>query len=193
MLLPAEVAWYVTGRFYRKTDLSLADYGYFLYLAGIQGPLFNGPESETSAHFTFAAEPFVATGLQNGALNLALDPVGEFSVYLQRTPSGNFERPETFACGERIARFRRASVVVGTSLSLGTGSAAQAVFSNNVFSARLIESSPFEYAGVAYDLASILGAGVTQFGTAAATAVSPPAPGYELVIPFSGSAIALGR
>ena len=35
MLLPAEVAWYVTGRFYRKTDLSLADYGYVLEVGKI--------------------------------------------------------------------------------------------------------------------------------------------------------------
>jgi hypothetical protein len=30
-----EVVWYVTGRFYLGQGKSLADYGYFLHLAGI--------------------------------------------------------------------------------------------------------------------------------------------------------------
>ncbi len=35
--------------------------------------------------------------------------------------------------------------------------------------------------------------GVTQFGTAAATPIVSPPAGYDLVLPFTGSAIALGR
>jgi hypothetical protein len=192
ILLPAELAWYVTGRFYRKSDQSLADYGYFFHLAGIAAPLFSGPKSETTAHFTFAATPFVATPLVNGALNLALDPVGEFSVYLQRTPCGNFDAPESFAAGERIATFRRSTAVLGTTVTAGAGQQAQSLLSSNVFSAKLIDSLPFEFAGAIYDLRQLLGQGVTQFGTAAATPIAPPPTPYELVIPFTGSAIALG-
>ncbi len=95
-LLSAELAWYVTGRFYATSDGAVADYGYFLHLAGIAAELFNGPKSETTAHFTFAAQPFTPKGVTNGALNLGLDPVGEFSVYLQRTPAGNFDDPHSF-------------------------------------------------------------------------------------------------
>lgn len=192
ILLPAELAWYVTGRFYRTADQALADYGYFFYLAGIAAPLFNGAQGEATAHFTFAAIPFSATGVVNGALSLALDPVGEFSVYLQRTPAGDFNRPESFACGERIATFRRSSVVLGTTVNEGGGQQAQALLSSNVFTARLIDSVPFEFAGARYDLRQMLGQGVTQFGTAAATPITPAPAVYDLVIPFSGSAIALG-
>jgi hypothetical protein len=193
-LLPAELAWYVTGRFYRAADGSLADYGYFLHLAGIEAEagLFTGPPGETTAHFTFAANPFHARDIVNGSLNLALDATGDFSLYLQRTPAGNFADPASFARGERIATFRRTSVVVGTTVDAATASPAQPLLASNVFSARLVRSEPFEFAGKHYDLAQILGHGVTQFGTAAPTPIVPPPSGYNLVIPFSGSAIALG-
>ncbi|KRE89419.1 hypothetical protein ASG87_03510 [Frateuria sp. Soil773] len=190
-LLSAELAWYVTGRFYRANDGSLADYGYFLHLAGIEADLFDGRRhSAATAHFTFAARPFVAHTHANGALCLAFDADGDFSVYLQRAPAGNFDDPASFAAGERIATFRRVGVVVGTTVEAGT--AEQPLVSSNVFSARLVDSVPFEFAGRRYDLARILGRGVTQFGTAATTPVVPAPPGYQLVVPFAGSAVALG-
>ncbi|WP_148041007.1 hypothetical protein [Montanilutibacter psychrotolerans] len=192
-LLPAELAWYVTGRFYRATDQSLADFGYFLHLAGIEANLFDGAPGETTAHFTFAATPFQAGGVSNGALDLALDPVGGFSVYLQREPAGNFADPSSFARGECIARFRRTSVVVGTTVNTGNTASAAPLIASNVFSARLLESTPFEFGGRRHDLAVSLGEGVTQFGTAAATPVTPVPDGYVAVVPFSGSAIALGH
>ncbi len=192
-LQPAELAWYVTGRFYRNAQSSaVADYGYFIYLAGIAAPMFSGTPGETTAHFTFAAAPFVATPVVNGALSLALDPVGRFSLYLQRTPAGNFDNPDSFAYGECIATFQRISVVLGTTVTTGAGQLAQSLFSSNVFTAKLIDSVPFALAGATYDLRQILGQGVTQFGTAAATAVTPAPSPYDLVIPFTGSAIGVG-
>lgn len=196
-LQPAALAWYATGRFYRTDDGHLADYGYFLHLPGLDGALhggelFDGQPGETTAHFTFAATPFKAGGLDNGALSLALDPVGEFCLYLQRKPAGDFDAPASFAEGERIATFRRTSLVVGTTVETGTGASAQLLFGNNVFTAHLIDSRAFEFGGRRHDLAHSLGQGVTQFGTAATTAIVPPPKGYNLVVPFTGSAIALG-
>lgn len=186
-LLSAELAWYVTGRFY-ATSTTVADYGYFLHLAGIDAELFNGAKSETTAHFTFAAQPFaLKKGVTNGALSLGLDPVGEFSIYLQRTPGGNFDDPASFAQGERIATLRRVSVVVGTTVDAGT----TPILASNVFSARFVDATPFEFQGRRYDLRELLGAGVTQFGTAAETPIAPPSPTYAAVLPFSGSALAL--
>jgi hypothetical protein len=199
-LLPAELAWYATGRFYQADDSTLADYGYFLHLPFPDVPLFDGERGETRAHFTFAARPFEATYLQNGTLSLGIDPIGEFSLYLQRTPAGTFDDPSSFALGECIATFRRTSLVVGTTvgLSIGTtvGLSASTVtvplMGSNVFSARLIASTPFEFGGGRHDLASHLSSGITQFGTASATPVVPPPKGYKLVQPFTGSAVALG-
>lgn len=191
-LLPAELAWYATGRFYRTHDGALADYGYFLHLPLADAPLFDGKRSESAAHFTFAARPFKAQGVDNGTLSLSLDPVGEFSLYLQRRPAGTFDDPASFAQGECIATFRRTSLVVGTTVAATVGASATSLIGTNVFSARLVSSTSFEFEGRRHDLAHALGVGVTQFGTAAATPITPPPSGYDLVLPFTGSAIALG-
>jgi hypothetical protein len=191
-LLPAELAWYATGRFYRAADDSLADYGYFLHLPLSDAPLFAGARGEAGAHFTFAAKPFKAQAVANGALSLTIDPVGEFSVYLQRHPYGTFDDPLSFAQGECIATFRRTSLVVGTTVANGSTASSQPLVGTNVFSARLVASTPFEFAGQRHDLAQSLGRGVTQFGTAATALIEPPPLGYKQVLPFTGSAIALG-
>lgn len=188
LLHPAELAWYVTGRFYGKPDGSLADYGYFLHLAGVGAALFDGAPGEATAHFTFAAEPFRACKVDNGSLSLALDAVGEFSVYLQRAPRGDFAWPASFALGERIATFRRTSIALGTTVQ-ADGSPLMA---SNVFTAHLVDSVPFDFAGGRHDLARIIGRGVTQFGTAVDTPVITPTQPHDIVLPFSGSALALG-
>lgn len=190
-LLPAELAWYVTGRFYAAPDGAMADYGYFLHLGPI-APLFTGTPGEASAHFTFAAQPFTATPVSNGALQLGMDAVGDFSVYLQREPAGDFDHPESFARGERIATFRRSCVVLGTTVHTAAAAHAPGLIALNAFTARLVESVPFTWAGRDHDLAQILGRGVTQFGTAATAAVPTATRPHDVVLPFSGSAIALG-
>lgn len=190
-LLPAQVAWYVTGRFYVSADGSMADYGYFLHLAGVSGSMFDGKPGETTAHFTFAAQPFSATTVPNGALKLGLDPVGSFAVFFQEQPAGNFDDPQTFAQGKRIATFRRTTMVVGTTVDVSASHGAASVLADNVFSAELIDSSRFRFNGREYDLAAILGFGVTQFGTAAGAFITPAPKGYSAAVPFTGSAIAL--
>lgn len=195
-LLPAELAWYATGRFYEAEDGSLADYGYFLHLPFADAPLFDGAPGEATAHFTFAAEPFKARTIVNGALTLGRDPVGEFSLYLQRRPAGDFDAPASFEQGERIATFRRVGRAIGTTVAAAVvvngATVATPLIGTNVFTAHLIASAAFEFGGRRHDLAKCLGRGVTQFGTAAAAPVAPPPAGYRRVLPFTGSAIALG-
>lgn len=183
-LLPGELAWYATGRFYAADDGTLADYGYFLHLPFADVPLFDGERSETTAYFTFAARPFTSKTVQNGSLQLGIDRVGEFSLYLQRRPEGTFDDPHSFACGECIATFRRTSLAIGTTIG---------PVITNLFSARLIASTLFEFAGSRHDLAESIGRGVTQSGIASTTPVVPAPKGYTLVLPFTGSAVALGK
>jgi hypothetical protein len=191
LLLPGELAWYVTGRFYARSDGSVADYGYFIHIAGIEADLFGGKPSDKTAHFTFAAEPFTARKIDNGGLSLGLDPVGDFSVYLQDEPAGDFDDPLSFARGQRIATFRRVSVVVGTTVQTEGAAGKEPLVASNVFSARLLISNPFEFAGRRYDLRHQIGKGVTQFGTAAGTPLPHAPKDYASVVAFSGSAIAL--
>lgn len=189
LLLPAELAWYASGRFYETGEGELADYGYFLHLPFPDVPLFDGQPGEAAAHFTFAATPFKAKTVGNGALKLGRDPVGEFSLYLQRLPAATFDDPASFAQGERIATFRRTTLVVGTTVENSGG---QALIGSNVFSARLVSSTVFEFGGGRHDLAAHVGRGITQFGTSAEVPISPVPKGYTMVLPFTGSAVALG-
>jgi hypothetical protein len=190
-ILPGEVAWYVTGRFYAaEKDGSLLDAGYFLHLQGIDDDaLFAGEPGEGTAHLTFLADPFTAKDVSNGGLTLGLDAVGEFAVYLDRRPGATFDDPASFGRGEEVARFRRVSVVTGA--MVGVGTEARPIFSLNVFSARLVASRPFELGGRTHDLRRLMPNGITQWGTAAATPAAELR-GYRSVIPFVGSAVAIG-
>jgi hypothetical protein len=188
----ASVAWYVTGRFYAATDQTIQDLGYFLHLQGIAGDLFEGPPppSESTAFFTFRSAPFTAKPVTNGDLSLGLDATGEFTLYLKRRPGASFDHPDSFSDGDPIARFRRVSVVMGTTFTAPTtGSGLLAL---NVFTASLIWSQEFEFRGARYDLRHLLPHGITQWGTASATPLSPTPQGFEKVQAFVGSAIALG-
>lgn len=188
-VLPGEVAWYVTGRFYAAEDGTLRDAGYFLNVQGIEAELFGGDPGEGTARLTFLADPFTATSLSNGGLALGLDAVGEFAVYLRREGGATFSDPASFGAGEEVARFRRVAVVTGA--TVGAGREDRPLFSLNVFSARLVSSREFELGGRRYDLRRLMPNGITQWGTTSATAAAE-LPGYTSVIPFVGSAIAIG-
>ena len=82
---------------------------------------------------------------------------------------------------------------VSTTIGPSTGTATVPLLGTNVFSERLTASTPFEFGSGRHDLALHLGHGITQFGTASSTPVVPPPKGYKLVLPFTGSAVALGR
>ncbi len=188
-ILPGEVAWYVTGRFYRADDGTLRDAGYFLHLQGIDAELFSGDAGEGTAYLTFLADPFTATPLSSGDLALGMDAVGDFAVYLNRQPQATFDAPASFGAGEEVARFRRVSVVTGA--TVGAGKMDRPLFGLNVFSARLVSSRPFELGGRRYDLRRLMPNGITQWGTSAATPAAE-LPGFTSVLPFVGSAIAIG-
>lgn len=189
-VLPGELAWYVTGRFYVGSDGAIRDAGYFLHLQGLTGDLFHGAPGEGTARFTFLSAPFRASHLTNGDLTLAVDTVGEFSLYLNRQPAATFDNPQSFATGEEIATFRRTSIVVGS--TVGGGEGGTGLVSLNVFSARLTRSREFEFERRLYDLGRFLPHGVTQWGTASTQPISPSPVGFSTVVPFVGSAVAIG-
>jgi hypothetical protein len=187
----ASVAWYVTGRFYAATDKTIQDLGYFLHLQGITGHLFEGERSEKTACFTFRSAPFTARPVTNGDLSLGLDVTGDFTLYLKRRPGASFDDPHSFSDGDPIATFRRVSVVLGTTLSAPNNGGS--LLALNVFTASLIWSQEFEFRGARYDLRHLLPHGITQWGTASETALTPIPRGFEKVQAFVGSAIAVGK
>jgi hypothetical protein len=189
-ILPGRVAWYVTGRFYEDQNNLLQDVGYFLYLGGVSGSLFSGQMGEGTARLTFRSEPFAARSVTNGDISIGLDAIGTFSLYLN--PGGaTFDSPESFSQGQRIAVFRRTSVVMGETLSSPVPGGL--AIGMNVFSAELVESTPFELPdghGPA-DLRDLLPNGITQWGLASENPL-PTFGTYQRIVAFTGSAIAVG-
>lgn len=179
----AGVVWYAVGRFYEANDDSIEDLGYFAHLGGVEGPLFSGPPGEATAFFTFRADRFRArTTLQNGDLLISLDTTGGFTLYFNPHPCGDFSKPETFSRGQPIARFER----VYTTAETTVGSLVV-----NLFTAALRSSEDFTFRGKTWNLRHFFPEGITQLGTASAREL-PPLPGYKKILPFLGSAMALG-
>jgi hypothetical protein len=189
-ITPGRVAWYVTGRFYLDTQGRLQDLGYFLHLEGVRASIFKAaPLGEANARLTFRSAPFVSQPVTNGNVAIGLDARGAFSVYLSPAGGGDFQDPDSFSRGTRVARFERTSVVMGQTLSspLPGGLA----IASNVFSAALVESVPFELDGERHDFRDLLPHGITQWGTMDSDplAVFPP---FTRIAAFTGSAIAAG-
>jgi hypothetical protein len=182
-IAPGEVFWYAVGCFYEWADGSLQDLGYFVHLGGLPGPLFRGAPGPSGAFFTFAADPFRSIPLppndRADTFSASIDPPRRFSLYMNTEPAGDFEHPESFARGFLIATFERATPVVG---------AAAADQSANLFTARLVASTPFDFAGQRFDLQAMLGRGITQMGAAGAP-FTPGAPGARSARSFVGTAV----
>ncbi|HYC58317.1 MAG TPA: hypothetical protein VEK79_02010 [Thermoanaerobaculia bacterium] len=178
----AEVVWYVTGRFYSNSASMVLDVGYFLHVEGLAESLFADLASESTALLTFASAPFLASTISNGGLDIGVDVKGSFAIYLRETPGASFDDPNTFAAGQCVATFERTSIVAV---------AKQPLTSSNVFTARLVDSQPFDFRGARYDFRDLVGNSITQWGIAAAEPLTPPA-GYTSVAPFVGSAIRAG-
>jgi hypothetical protein len=125
--------------------------GYFTFIQGIAGSLFSGTPSEASAFFTFLTEQFSTGVVNNGSVTALLHPPGRFAIYLNNTPSGNWNDFTTFAQGQSIA-----TVEFGTTQDINTGSA-----QIGYTSARIIGSTDFDFQGQRYNLRALFPHGFT--------------------------------
>jgi hypothetical protein len=182
-IVSGEVFWYAVGCLYEWADGSLQDFGYFVHLGDLPEPLFRGALGPSGALLTFASERFRSIALppndRADTFTASIDPPRRFSLHVNTEPAGDFAHPESFARGLVIATFERMAPVVG---------AATAVASSNLFSARLVTSTPFDFAGKRFDLKTMLGLGITQMGAAGAPFL-PGAPGARSARSFVGTAV----
>jgi hypothetical protein len=78
-----------------------SQYGYLTYINGISGieSIFNpGPQNETTALFTFFNDTIAERVIDNGPIRI-INRVGTTTIYLDTTPDGNFNNPDTFRDG----------------------------------------------------------------------------------------------
>jgi hypothetical protein len=125
--------------------------GYFTFIEGIPDPFFAGSPSEATAFFTFRTAPFTTQMIQNGVVTALLHPPGRLTVYLNAVPNGNWNTFATFSQGTPIAILQ-----FGTTQDIRTDSV-----QIGYTSARLVESSDFEFHGRRFNFSDLFPHGVT--------------------------------
>jgi hypothetical protein len=156
--------------------------GYFTDIAGITASLFNGTPGEDTAYFTFRSDVFQLSPLPaDGDLQPDLFSAGNYAIYFNRHPIGDWTNPGTFSSGQPIAAFTRPESFV----SLLPQSF------HSVIREQLVSTEPFRFDGHNYDLRAIAPGGLTLMDVGSTTALSGIS-GFSLVLPYAGSAIAVG-
>jgi hypothetical protein len=153
--------------------------GYFTFLEGIPGPFFSGAPSEATAFFTFRTEPFSTGIISNGNVVALLHPPGQFTVYFNKLPNGNWNDFNTFSRGQPIATFG-----FGTTQDVRSGSV-----QIGYTSAQLIAADDFEFQGARLNFKDLFPHGVTI------NFIVNPAPlntSLPLIVSLGFSAIAIG-
>jgi hypothetical protein len=126
--------------------------GYLVEIDPIDGSLFNGSPSESTAYFTFSTDLAQLTPLP-GNNDVALDLVsaGTFSVYYNAAAGADWSDPASFSRGKRIATFHRKESIFP---QLGP-------VSLHSLSETLMWSSSFQFGGQAYNFNRIAPNGIT--------------------------------
>jgi len=155
--------------------------GYFTDIAGIAASLFSGKPGEETAHFTFRSDVFQLSPLPaNGDLQPDLFSAGSYAIYFNRQPSGNWSDPDTFSSGQPIATFKRPESFV---------SLLPQTF-HSVIREELVSTQAFRFGGHNYDFSVIAPGGLTLMDVGSTQL--PRISGFSLVLPYAGSAIAVG-
>jgi hypothetical protein len=156
--------------------------GYLVGIDPIDGSLFNGSPSESTAYFTFSTDLAQLTPLPNNN-DVALDLVsaGTFSVYYNATPAADWSDPASFSSGKLIAIFhRKESLFVQL-----------APVSFHSLSETLAWSSNFEFGGQAYNFNRIAPNGIT-FAQFLSSTPQRRAGDYSVTFSGAGAVFAVG-
>jgi hypothetical protein len=174
--------WHHVGRLFVNSNGGFVWAGYLVHIDPIDGSLFDGSPSESTAYFTFSTDAAQLTPLPNNN-DVALDLVsaGTFNVYYNATPGANWSDPASFSKGKLIARFNRKESLVQLS---------PVAFHD--LSETLGWSSNFEFGGQTYNFNRIAPNGVT-FTQFLSTALKQDGPtDYPVTFSGAGTAFAVG-
>lgn len=136
--------------------------GYVAFIEGIDRPLFNGDPSEDTAYFSFrltkpTPTPIALPVEPDPALNVnLLEPGGQFTIFFNDDPSSrDWTNPDTFSQGVPVAVFEESAL-----LNTGANANVRGV-GLNVFSSKLIDSTPIDFYGQKLDFQRFVPNGVT--------------------------------
>ena len=154
---------------------------YLAFIDGISGSVFSGTPSEATAFFTLRTDVVSAQTITNGNIAVILQSAGTYDVYFNSSPHGDWNNPDSFSSGQRVATFTRTPPLL---VNVGT-------MANGFFSAKLTSSQEFAFNGKMVDFEDLVPHGITWLLTVGTTPLQPP-PGFLFALPFAGSALAIG-
>jgi hypothetical protein len=179
----AQVADHYVGRVLVAADFSSGQViGYYTFLEGITGPFFSGTPGEATAFFTLRSDVFSLQTIGNGPVAATLADAGDFTIYLNPTPAGNWSDPNSFSSGQPVATFKR-SVAMLTNAGPTT---------SVMFSAVLVSSVDFTFNGKTYNFKRLVPDGVTHIFTGSNVVLTGPAK-FPVAFAFAGSDLGIGN
>ena len=143
--------------------------GYIAFIEGVDSPIFSGEPSKNTAYFTVRVTtplpPPIPLPIEpDPALNaFVFLPGGQVTVFFDSSPGPrDWNSPDTFSEGVPIAVLDESAL-----LSTQAFGAFPGVFFN-VFSSRLIDSTPIDFNGQRVDFKTLVpnGVTITNFGNA---------------------------
>jgi hypothetical protein len=181
-----QVAYHFVARLLQSPSGTLVVVGYVNFLNGVSAPLFEGNPSEKTAFITFRSNVFSAAPLLNGnvvVLNWPATPPPVVTFYVNNSPSGDWNRPDSFSTGQPIGSF---SAHVGQIAIVGT--TAVITFSNDWISTRA-----FSLGGTMYDLGRLSPGGGTVLNYASPTPVPTAVSGFPTALTSAGTSFVIGK
>lgn len=146
---------YITGEFV----------GYVAFIEGVDSPLFDGPPSKDTAHFTLRIthpvppQTMLPVETDPALSTFMLMPGGQFTVFFNADPGPrDWNVPDTFSEGVPVAVFEE-SALLSTGAS-GTFGVFPGVFFNT-FSSKLLDSAPIDFHDQRVDFRKLVPNGVT--------------------------------
>ena len=179
------VVCYLIGRLYLDPNTGNAEVaGYFTGINGIgeSDSLFNGAPSESTAFFTFHTTITISSLPNNGDITPLLGSAGQYDIYYNPMPKGDWSNPGSFASGQLIAHFSRPEILVIQFDSFS--------FLQHTVTETLLDSQNFVFKGHRYNFKELTPGGITLTNFASNTPTSPVA-GFAFVVPYAGNGVAV--
>jgi hypothetical protein len=179
------VAYHFVSRLLQSPSGTFFVIGYVNFLDGVSAPLFTGTPGEKTALITFRSNVISAAPLLNGnvvVLNWSSTSAPVVKFYLNSSPNGDWNQPDTFSSGPLIGSFsaRVGQIVI-------TGSTAVVTFSNDWVSTRA-----FSLGGKMYNLGRLSPGGGTISNYVSAIPVTTTVSGFPTALTSAGTSFVIG-
>src|ERR1039457_2354497 len=188
------VAYHFVSRLLQSPSGTFFVIGYVNFLDGVSAPLFGGVPGEQTALVTFRSDIISAAPLFNGnvvVLNWPSAPAPVVKFYLNNSPNGDWNQPDSSSSGQLIGSFSaRVGQVVITGFSATAPSGTTAVVT---YSYDWVSTRGFFLGGKMYNLGDLSPGGGTISNYVSAESVPTTVPGFPTALTSAGTSFVIGH